>query len=295
MPEIKYTAVNKAAEQAARELINIKNRHVAGVNSAYSTYNVEKERNKNLYTAEALAAQAAQAQESGRQFVVQQMEDTRAAVTAEIEKMRSALYAWICEPADPAFLAQLRTYHDFDLKLEQVEIEAMVEQAAGNFVALRCLNAVAEKAGYHINAPSLPDYMRDLEAIERGFDALYLYAPTGDGHAADLLPNKKYQGIDYGRPSATDVVIAGASAKALEGTLREIQERWGAHVQPTITKTERVAANEVNDIVSAAARKTPDAVTVDRNGAEAEDKARRMGAAQADAARRAAEGLKHYF
>lgn len=295
MPEIKYTAVNKAAEQAARELINIKNRHVAGVNSAYSTYNVEKERNKNLYTAEALAAQAAQAQESGRRAVAQQMEDTRAAVTAEIEKMRSALYAWIREPADPAFLAQLRTYHDFDLKLEQVEIEAMVEQAAGNFVALRCLNAVAERAGYHINAPFLPDYMRDLEAIERGFDALYLYAPTGDGHATDLLPNKKYHGIDYGRPSATDVVIAGASAKALEGTLREIQERWGAHVQPTITKTEQVAANEVNDIVSAAARKTPDAVTVDQNGTAAEDEARRMGAEQADAARRAAEGLKHYF
>lgn len=295
MPEIKYTAVNKAAEQAARELINIKNRHVAGVNSAYSTYNVEKNRNKNLYTAEALAAQAAQAQESGRRFVAQQMEDTRAAVTVEVEKMRSALYAWIREPADPAFLAQLRTYHNFDLKLEQVEIEAMVEQAAGNFVALRCLNAVAEKAGYHINAPSLPDYMRDLEAIERGFDALYLYAPTGDGHAADLLPNKKYQGIDYGRPSATDVVIAGASAKALEGTLREIRERWGTHVQPTITKTEQVAANEVNDIVSAAARKTPDAVTVDQNGTAAEDEARRMGAEQADAARRAAEGLKHYF
>lgn len=295
MPEIKYTAVNKAAEQAARELINIKNRHVAGVNSAYSTYNVEKNRNKNLYTAEALAAQAAQAQESGRRFVAQQMEDTRAAVTVEVEKMRSALYAWIREPADPAFLAQLRTYHDFDLKLEQVEIEAMVEQATGNFVALRCLNAVAEKAGYHINAPSLPDYMRDLEAIERGFDALYLYAPTGDGHAADLLPNKKYQGIDYGRPSATDIVIAGASAKALEGTLREIQERWGAHVQPAITKTEQVAANEVNDIVSAAARKTPDAVTVDQNGTAAEDAARRMGAEQADAARRAAEGLKHYF
>ena len=227
--------------------------------------------------------------------MAQQMEDTRAAVLAEIEKMRSALYAWIREPADPAFLAQLRTYHDFDLKMEQVEIEAMVEQAAGNFVALRCLNAVAEKAGYHINAPSLPDYMRDLEAIERGFDALYLYAPTGDGHATDLLPNKKYHGIDYGRPSATDVVIAGASVKALEGTLREIQERWGAHVQPTITKTEQVAANEVKDIVSAAARKTPDAVTVDQNGTEAEAEARRMGAEQADAARRAAEGLKHYF
>lgn len=295
MPKIEYTTPSRATNEATKELINTLHRHIAGTNSAYSTYNVERDRNKGLYTEAALAAQAAKAQESGRRAVAQQVEDTRAAVLAEIEKMRSALYAWIREPADPAFLAQLRTYHDFDLKMEQVEIEAMVEQAAGNFVALRCLNAVAEKAGYHINAPSLPDYMRDLEAIERGFDALYLYAPTGDGHATDLLPNKKYHGIDYGRPSATDVVIAGASVKALEGTLREIQERWGAHVQPTITKTEQVAANEVKDIVSAAARKTPDAVTVDQNGTEAEAEARRMGAEQADAARRAAEGLKHYF
>lgn len=41
MPEIKYTAVNKAAEQAVGGLINIKNRHIAGVNSAYSGYRQE--------------------------------------------------------------------------------------------------------------------------------------------------------------------------------------------------------------------------------------------------------------
>ena len=80
-----------------------------------------------------------------------------------------------------------------------------------------------------------------------------------------------------------------------EGTLREIQERWSAHVQPTITKTEDLSADEVKDIVSAAARKTPDAVTVDQNGTEAEDEARRMGAEMAEADRRAAEGLKHYL
>ena len=286
MPEIKYTAVNKAAEQAVGELINIKNRHIAGVNSAYSGYRQEWD-NQGVYQKEYFEKRIAEAKRAGIQNVREQLTNTKTEVAAQIKEMRSALYAWIREPADPAFIAQLRTYHDFDLKMEQVEIEAMAEQAAGNFVALRCLDAVAEKAGYHINAPSLTDYMRD---------SLYLYAPqNGDGHSTDLLPNRKYHGIDYGRPNETDVVIAGASAKALEGTLREIQERWGAHVQPTITKTEQVAANEVNDIVSAAARKTPDAVTVDQNGTAAEDEARRMGAEQADAARRAAEGLKHYF
>ena len=294
MPKIKYTTTSKAADEAAKELINILYRHIAGVNSAYSTYNVERDRNKGLYTEAALAAQAAQAQESGRRAVAQQMEDTRAAVLAEIEKMRSALYAWIAEPANPDFLAQLRTYHDFDLRMEQIEIEAMAEQAAGNFVALRCLNAVAEKSGFHVNTPTLPDYMKDLDAIQRGFDALYLYAPQGDGHSTDLLPNKNYRGIDYGRPTSTDVSIAVAGANALEGTLREIQERWSAYVRPTITKTEDLPADEVKDIVSAAARKTPDAVTVDQNNT-AEDEARRMGAEQAEADRRAAEGLKHYL
>ena len=46
--------------------------------------------------------------------------------------------------------------------------------------------------------------------------------------------------------------------------------------------------------MSAAARKTPDAVTVDQNDT-AEDEARRMGAEMAEADRRAAEGLKHYL
>lgn len=296
MPKIEYTTPSRATNEATKELINILHRHIAGVNSVYSTYTVERDRNKGLYTEAALAAQAVQAQESGRRAVTQQMEDTRAAVLAEIEKMRSALYTWIREPAAVDFLAQLRTYHDFDLRMERIEIEAMAEQAAGCYVALKCLNAVAEKSGYHVNTPTLPDYMKDLDTIQWGFDALYLYAPqNGDGHSTDLLPNKNYRGIDYGRPTSTDVSIAVAGAKALEGTLREIQERWSAHVQPTITKTEDLSADEVNDIVNAAARKTPDAVTVDQNGTEAEDEARRMGAEQAEADRRAAEGLKHYL
>ena len=295
MPKIEYTTPSKVTNEATKELINTLHRHIAGTNSAYSTYNVERDRNKGLYTEAALAAQAAQAQESGRRAVAQQMEDTRAAVLAEIEKMRSALYAWIAEPANPDFLVQLRTYHDFDLRMEQIEIEAMAEQAAGNFVALRCLNAVAEKSGFHVNTPTLPDYIKDLDTIQRGFDALYLYAPQGDGHSTDLLPNKNYRGIDYGRPTSTDVSIAVAGAKALEGTLREIQERWSAHVQPTITKTEDLPADEVKDIVSATARKTPDAVTVDQSGTEAEDEARRMGAEMAEANRKANEGLQYYI
>lgn len=294
MPEIEYTAVNKAAERAVKELINIKNRHIAGVNSAYSAYR-QKWDDQAVYQKEYFDKRVEEAKKRGIQDVREQLANTKAETAAQIKEMRSALYAWIHEPADPAFLAQLRTYHDFDLRMEQIEIEAMAEQAAGNFVALRCLNAVAEKSGFHVNTPTLSDYIRDLDTIQRGFDALYLYAPqNGDGHSTDLLPNRKYRGFDYGRPNETDVVLAGASAKALEGTLREIQERWSNHVQPTITKTEQLAADEVNDIVSAAARKTPDAVTVDRNST-AEEEARRMGAEQADAARRAAEGLKHYF
>ena len=293
---VKYTAVSRAAEKSAKELLNILRRHVAGVDSAYSTYNVERDRNKALYTEAALAAQAAQAQVSGRRAVAQQMEDTRAAALAEIEKMRSALYAWIAEPANPAFLTQLRTYHDFDLNMEQIEIEAMAEQAAGSFVALRCLNAVAEKSGFHVNTPTLPDYIKDLDTIQRRFDALYLYAPqNGDGHSADLLPNKNYRGIDYGRPTSTDVSIAVAGAKALEGTLREIQERWSAHVQPVTVKTEELAADEVSDIVEAAARKTPDAVQIEENGDRAVEMARQMGTQRAEAARKAKDGLKNYM
>ena len=296
MPMVKYTAVSRAAEKSAKELLNILRRHVAGVDSAYSTYNVERDRNKALYTEAALAAQAAQAQVSGRRAVAQQMEDTRAAALAEIEKMRSALYAWIAEPANPAFLTQLRTYHDFDLNMEQIEIEAMAEQAAGSFVALRCLNAVAEKSGFHVNTPTLPDYIKDLDTIQRRFDALYLYAPqNGDGHSADLLPNKNYRGIDYGRPTSTDVSIAVAGAKALEGTLREIQERWSAHVQPVTVKTEELAADEVSDIVEAAARKTPDAVQIEENGDRAVEMARQMGTQRAEAARKAKDGQKNYM
>lgn len=66
MPKIEYTTPSKVTNEATKELINVLHRHIAGTNSAYSTYNVERDRNKGLYTEAALAAQAAQAQESGR-------------------------------------------------------------------------------------------------------------------------------------------------------------------------------------------------------------------------------------
>ena len=296
MPMVKYTAVSRAAEKSAKELLNILRRHVAGVDSAYSTYNVERDRNKGLYTEEALAEQAERAQAAGRRAVAQQMEDTRSAAAQEIQNMREALYTWIAEPANPDFIAQLRTYHDFDLNMEQIEIEAMAERAAGNFVALRCLNAVAEKSGFHVNAPSLSDYMNDLREIQSAFDGLYLYAPmNGDGHAADLLPNKKYHGIDYGRPDSVAVTLAYTEARNMENKLRRIQERWSAHVQPVTVKTEELAADEVSDVVEAAARKTPDAVQIEDNGDRAVEMARQMGAQRAEAARKAKDGLKNYM
>lgn len=59
MPKIEYTTPSKVTNEATKELINVLHRHIAGTNSAYSTYNVERDRNKGLYTEAALAAQAA--------------------------------------------------------------------------------------------------------------------------------------------------------------------------------------------------------------------------------------------
>lgn len=51
----------------------------------------------------------------------------------EVDLMRGALTAWVSEAGDPAFLAQIKAYKDFDLTLSRTELEALVSGAGGNY------------------------------------------------------------------------------------------------------------------------------------------------------------------
>lgn len=226
-------------------------------------------------------------------------------VGVEVDLMRDALAAWVSEPGDPAFLAQISAYKDFGLTLSKTELEALVEGAGGNYVCLRCLDKLAQKSGFKVSVPSVDDFGRDLEQIKRGFWGLRMYAPMGDGDALDLLPDMvTYNGMQMGRPTVGNVTLAWQGARNLGKRLEEIKGRWANSVQPMVTVTEDVYGADQQDTQEEAdrikaekeeTRTTSENVTVESSDTDGVELARKMGQEIAQGQAKVVNGLTNYM
>ena len=219
--------------------------------------------------------------------------------------MRDALAAWVSEPGDPAFLAQISAYKDFGLTLSKTELEALVAGAAGNYVCLRCLDKLAQKSGFKVSVPSVDDFGRDLEQIKRGFWGLRMYAPMGGGDATELLPDMvTYNGLQMGRPTVGNVTLAWQGARNLDKRLEEIKGRWANSVQPMVTVTEDVYGADQQDTQEEAdrikaekeeTRTTSENVTVESSDTDGVELARKMGQEIAQGQAKVVKGLANYM
>ena len=77
-------------------------------------------------------------------------------------------------------------------------------------------------------------------------------------------------------------------------------EKWAAQIVPEISEYKPYKDEDTGEEVTAAEQRAQDKLTAAQmieaeDTATAEDEARRMGAEMAEANRKAAEGLKHYF
>ena len=226
-------------------------------------------------------------------------------VGVEVDLMRETLACWVSEPGDPAFLAQISAYKDFGLTLSKTELEALVEGAAGNYVALRCLDTLAHKSGFRVNIPSVNDLGRDLDQIRMDFWNLRLYGPVGDGDVLDLLPDVvSYSGMQMGAPTVTQATMAWQAARNLDKHLEEIRGRWANSVQPMITVTEEAYGADQQDAEeeaerikreNAEQRTTSEGVTVEATDSEAVALARKLGKDAAQGKAQVVPGLAHYL
>ena len=265
-------------EKAFERLTEALHRHVEKVNAAFAAYAEAANLDKITYSESYISQRIAQAKEEGKRTVQAQIDATAETVKNEIDVLRTALSVWAVTPPDNDILTLLRAYKDFDIPLSVSEAKMIATFAHGNFMTIRALRSVAENSGLVVNFPNFSDFEKDLQEIERGFSGVRLYAPTGDGHAADLLPNKMFAGIDYGPATGTDAAFAAANAKSLDKKIPQIAERWAAVTLSFETK-----------------ETAPSIPVTEDTEATAVEQARLSGAEQAEAYRRSAEGLKHYL
>ena len=302
---ISYDRINRQADHSIAALINLERRYVAAIDALYPKYRADCNRNASLYTAEALGNQRKEAKKEYSAQLLNTFNEMWRDVGIEVDLMRDALAAWVSEPGDPAFLAQISAYKDFGLSLSKTELEALISGAGGNYVCLRCLDKLAEKSGFRVSVPSVDDFGRDLEQIKRDFWGLRLYAPMGDGDALDLLPDMvTYNGMQMGRPTAGNVTLAWQGAKNLDKHLEEIRGRWSSNVQPMVTKTEDAYGADQQDAEeeaerikreNAEQRTTSEGVTVEATDSEAVALARKLGKDAAQGKAQVVPGLAHYL
>lgn len=302
---VSYVNVNKQGDNSLVALVNLGRRYVAGAEALWSKYREACNRNQGLYTAEAMEKQKQEAKREYRAQLLNTFNEMWMDVGVEVDLMRDALAAWVSEPGDPAFLAQISAYKDFGLTLSKTELEALVEGAGGNYVCLRCLDKLAQKSGFKVSVPSVDDFGRDLEQIKRDFWGLRLYGPVGDGDVLDLLPDVvSYSGMQMGGPTVTQATMAWQGARNLDKRLEEIRGRWSSSVQPLVTVTEDVYGADQQDTQEEAervkaekeeTRTTSENVTVESSDTDGVELARKMGQEIAQGQAKVVKGLANYM
>lgn len=302
---VSYMNVNKQADKSLVELLNLGRHYVAGAEALWPKYREDCNRNSSLYTAEAMEKQKQEAKREYRAQLLNTFNEMWMDVGVEVDLMRDALTAWVSEPGDPAFLAQISAYKDFGLTLSKTELEALVAGASGNYVCLRCLDKLAQKSGFKVSVPSVDDFGRDLEQIKRDFWGLRLYGPVGDGDVLDLLPDVvTYSGQQMGIPTVNQATLAWQTARNLDAHLEEIRGRWSSNVQPMVSATEEAYGADQQDAEEEAervkaekeeTRTTSENVTVESSDTDGVELARKMGQEIAQGQAKVVNGLTNYM
>ena len=221
-----------------------------------------------------------------------------------LPKLRQALSDYVCKRADRGFMDSLRDVWDFDLSMSRAELSGYILGADGNYTALRALQTVAKRSGYRLTVPSADSYQGDIDRIGRAVRVPVMYAPHDYLHEAlEVLPDRpvfRADGSYYttGRPDSVYLIMRKQEFESAMNTVSEAGERWSVDFVPEITAFEPVKTDDGEEITPEQQRAEAvkdAALRVGVSDTTAEQTAQRITQEQAEADRRAAEGLKHYL
>lgn len=221
-----------------------------------------------------------------------------------LPKLREAMSDYICKRADCGYMDGLRDLLTFDLTLSRAELAGYILGADNNYTALRALQTVAQRSGYRLTVPSADDYQGDIDRIERAVRVPVMYAPHDYLHEAlEVLSDRpvfRADGSYYttGRPDSVYLVLRKQEFESAMNAVTEAGTRWSVDFVPEITAFEPVRTDDGGEITPEQQRAEAVKDAAQRVGVRdttAEQTAQRITQEQAEADRRAAEGLKHYF
>ena len=177
-------------------------------------------------------------------------------VKATVPKLRKELSGYLCKPADPDLLRQLKTHLDFDIKMSRQELDAYIMQAAGNYTALRAIQKTAENSGFSVSIPE--GFEKELEAVERMGRTPSMYCPSDYvAEAQDVLSDvpvfREEDGSvanTMGRPGTVYLILREAGSKSDMEKLESMAAKWSTSFVPEISELKPAQDPATGEVIS---------------------------------------------
>ena len=223
-----------------------------------------------------------------------------------VPALRAELAGYLTAKPDKDFMDTMVYYNTFGIKVDEAEVRALSYDTEGNYMQLRTLAAVAQKSGISVKFPSVAEYGKVIDRLERMAQPPLMYCPFDyltEGVA--ILPDtplRRADGSVYGtngRPTSTGLIV---STQGMANTMKAVAEAgdtWSAAVVPEIGAYTDEKDEDGEVVSTAAEQRAMDKLTaaqqIKADSGEAVELARKLGKDAAQGKAQVVPGLAHYL
>lgn len=223
-----------------------------------------------------------------------------------VPALRAELAEYLTAKPDRDFMDTMGFYNTFNIAMDEAEVRALSYDTAGNYMQLRALAAVAEKSGISVRFPSVAEYGKVIDRLERMAQQPMMFAPSEYLHEAiEVLPDKplrRADGTQYGttgRPDSVYLLMQQQSTESIMKAVAEAGDTWSAAVVPEISEYRPYKNEDTGEEVTSAEQRAQDKLTaaqqVETDTREAEKIAAAVTAEQVRAAASYSDFEKYYL
>ena len=94
-----------------------------------------------------------------------------------VPALRAELAGYLTAKPDKDFMDTMVYYNTFGIKVDEAEVRALSYDTEGNYMQLRTLAAVAQKSGISVKFPSVAEYGKVIDRLERMAQPPLMYCP----------------------------------------------------------------------------------------------------------------------
>ena len=219
--------------------------------------------------------------------------------------LRAELAAHITAQPKADFMRTLSYYQKFGVPVDEQEVKLLAYDCEGNFLALRCLASVAQKSGISVRFPSVAEYGKVIDRLERMAQPPLMFCPPDFLHEGiEVFPDRPLRRADgsiYGNAGRPDSVYLLMQQQSMEATMKaadEAGETWSKAVVPEISEYQTNKDDDGNEVTPAQQR-AADKLTAAQQVTAGDNSAQQIAATvtdeQREAEARAARGRAYYF